>query len=78
MVHKPLFIFLQYQSILTTYALTRPTYEPSRVSISIVSPSLMNKGTRTSAPVSTVAGFKVLVAVSPFNPVLCKLLSTEL
>ena len=51
-----------------TYAFTRPTYEPSRVSISIVSPSLMNQGTRTVAPDSTVAGFNVLVAVSPLTP----------
>ena len=28
----------------------------------------MNKGTRTVAPDSTVAGFSVLVAVSPFMP----------
>ena len=28
----------------------------------------MNRGTRISAPVSTVAGFRVLVAVSPFTP----------
>ena len=53
---------------LRAYALTRFTYEPSRVSTSIISPSLMNKGTRTSAPVSTVAGLVVLVAVSPFKP----------
>ena len=50
------------------YSRTRSTYEPSRVSILILSPALMNKGTRTSAPFSTVAGFNVLVAVSPFKP----------
>ena len=31
----------------------------------------MNKGTRTVAPDSTVAGFSVLVAVSPFIPWFC-------
>ena len=50
------------------YAFTRPRYEPSRVSISMVSPSVMKRGTLTVAPDSTVAGFSVLVAVSPFNP----------
>ena len=54
--------------IYQSQAFTRPTYEPSRVSISIISSWLMNKGTRTVAPVSTVAGLVALVAVSPFNP----------
>ena len=39
------------------------------MSIWIVSTSLTNKGTRTSAPVSKVAGFVALVAVLPFTPV---------
>ena len=43
-------------------------YSPLRVSTRILSPVLMKRGTRTVAPVSTVAGFRVLVAVSPFNP----------
>lgn len=38
------------------------------MSTSIVSPSLMNRGTRTVAPVSTVAGLSVFVAVSPLSP----------
>jgi len=63
-IDLPAFFIVFY----VTYAFTRPTYEPSRVSISIVSPSLMNKGTRTVAPDSTVAGFNVLVAVSPLMP----------
>lgn len=50
------------------YAFTRLRYEPSRVSTSTTSPSLMNKGTRISTPVSSLAGFVVLVAVSPFKP----------
>ena len=41
---------------------------PVRVSMEILSPSLMNRGTRTSAPVSSVAGFSVLVAVLPARP----------
>ena len=34
----------------------------------ILSPSLMNRGTRISAPVSTLAGLRVLVAVLPLKP----------
>ena len=33
----------------------------------ILSPSLMNRGTRISAPVSTVAGFRVLVAAVSYT-----------
>jgi hypothetical protein len=40
--------------------------EPDAVSILILSPSLMNKGTFTLAPVSTVADLVALVAVFPF------------
>ena len=47
---------------------TRSIYSPVRVSMRILSPSLMNRGTRISAPVSTVAGFRVLVAVLPLTP----------
>lgn len=47
---------------------TRSTYEPSRVSTRILSPILQNRGTRISAPVSSVAGLRVLVAVSPLIP----------
>ena len=43
-------------------------YSPVRVSIWITSPSLMNRGILTSAPVSSVAGFRVLVAVLPARP----------
>ena len=48
------------------YALS--IYSQVRVSTRILSPSLINSGTRISAPVSTVAGFKVLVAVLPLTP----------
>ena len=51
-----------------SYALILPRYDPSRVSISIVSPSVIKSGTRTVAPDSTVAGFSVFVAVSPLSP----------
>ena len=47
---------------------TRLTYEPSRVSTSTLSPVLTKRGTRISAPVSRVAGLRVLVAVSPLMP----------
>lgn len=52
----------------TGYYLTRSTYEFVRVSIFIFSPSLTNKGTLTTAPVSKVAGLSVFVAVSPLTP----------
>ncbi len=47
---------------------TRSRYSPVRVSILMRSPMLMNSGIETLAPVSTVAGLSVLVAVSPFTP----------
>jgi hypothetical protein len=50
------------------YSLTLSTYSPVLVLIRINSPSFTNKGTFTVAPVSTVAGFRVRVAVSPFTP----------
>jgi hypothetical protein len=43
-------------------------YAPVRVSTRITSPSLMNNGTRTTAPVSSFAGFWPPVAVSPRSP----------
>lgn len=43
-------------------------YSHVRVSILILSPVLMNRGTLISAPVSTVAGFVAFVAVSPLIP----------
>ena len=54
--------------VLHNYFFTRSTYSPVRVSTFITSPSLTNIGTWTVAPVSTVTGFKTLVAVSPFTP----------
>src|SRR6266851_6915431 len=47
---------------------TRSTYCPERVSMRILSPGLINKGTFTTAPVSRVAGLVTLVAVSPRTP----------
>src|SRR5579885_1403215 len=47
------------------HTLTRSTYSPVRVSILIVSPDSTNSGTLTVAPVSSVAAFSTLVAVSP-------------
>lgn len=49
-------------------------YLPVAVSILILSPSLINNGTFTAAPVSTLAGLVALVAVFPLRPVLYKLL----
>src|SRR5436309_2297313 len=46
----------------------RPKYAPVRVSILIVSPSLMKRGTLIFFPVSSVAGFVTLLAVSPRKP----------
>src|SRR5476649_513209 len=48
--------------------LPRDKYSPVRVSIRSISPSLMNSGTRTMAPVSSLAGFEPPVAVSPRTP----------
>ena len=42
---------------LAGYCLAREMYSPVRVSTRITSPSLMNNGTRTTAPVSSFAGF---------------------
>src|SRR5690606_37426937 len=50
------------------YLFTRSTYSCVRVSILIVSPTLMNSGTAIVAPVSTVAGFVTLPVVSPLTP----------
>ena len=50
------------------YCFTLSIYAPFSVSILILSPSLINKGTLIFAPVSVVAGLNVLVAVLPFNP----------
>ena len=47
---------------------TRSTYSCVRVSILTMSPMLMNSGTPMVAPVSTVAGLVVPVAVSPRTP----------
>jgi len=44
-------------------------YSPVLVSILILSPMFTNKGTCTTAPVSTVAGFEAPVAVSSLNTV---------
>ena len=49
-------------------AYARSMYSPVRVSIRIISPSVMNMGTRIYAPVYRVAVFRLLVAVSPFTP----------
>ena len=43
-------------------------YVPFEVSILILSPSFINNGTCIVAPVSVVAGLKVLVAVFPLTP----------
>ena len=48
--------------------LFRSIYSPVLVSIRILSPVLINSGTLISAPVSSVAGFVALVAVSPLKP----------
>lgn len=50
------------------YSFIRSTYVPFSVSTLIRSPSLMNSGTFTMAPVSTVAGLVALVAVLPLTP----------
>src|SRR4029453_131459 len=46
----------------------RPVYAPVRVSILIVSPSLMKSGTLIVFPVSSRAGLVTLLAVSPRTP----------
>src|SRR5581483_4196737 len=46
----------------------RSMYAPVRVSIRRTSPSSMNRGTWTTAPVSSVAGFEPPDAVSPRRP----------
>ena len=50
------------------YDLARETYSPVRVSTLITSPICTNNGTRTTAPVSSVAGLPPPPEVSPFNP----------
>src|SRR2546428_3615639 len=49
-------------------AATRPRYSPVRVSTFTMSPSLRKSGTKTTAPVSSVAGFVPPCAVSPRTP----------
>ena len=61
-------LFLLRNKVYCDYAFTRFTQEPSRVSTSMIPPSLMKRGTRTSTPVSSLAGLSVLVAVSPLRP----------
>ena len=48
--------------------LTRDTYSWDRVSIFRISPSSINKGTRTTAPVDNFAGLTPPLAVSPLTP----------
>src|SRR5690606_6841733 len=50
------------------YSLTRETYSPVRVSTRITSPSGTNSGTRTTAPVSSLAGLPPPPLVSPRTP----------
>ncbi len=50
------------------YFLTRPTYDPVRVSMVIFSPCSMKRGTYTSAPVESLTFLVAPVAVSPFTP----------
>src|SRR5690606_19872004 len=50
------------------YTLTRETYSPVRVSTRITSPSGTNSGTRTTAPVSSLAGLVPPLLVSPRTP----------
>ena len=52
-------LFLLRNKVYCDYAFTRFTQEPSRVSTSMISPSLMKRGTRTSTPVSIFAGLSV-------------------
>ena len=52
----------------TLSAFTRSMYSPERVSTLTRSPSSTNSGTCTTAPVSSVAGFRAPVRVSPFAP----------
>ena len=47
---------------------TLDKYSPVLVSIFNLSPRFTNKGTYTTAPVSTVQGFVAPVAVLPFSP----------
>src|SRR5690606_17506789 len=48
--------------------LTRATYSPVRVSTRITSPCSTNSGTRTTAPVASLAGLTPPLAVSPRTP----------
>src|ERR1700743_392608 len=65
LVHSRSFIC---QHIADQFYFTLSTYSPVLVLIRINSPSFTNKGTLTVAPVSTLAGFRVRVAVSPLTP----------
>ncbi len=48
---------VSYANGIAGYCLAREMYSPVRVSTRMTSPSLMNSGTRTTAPVSSFAGF---------------------
>ena len=50
------------------YSLTLSLYCPLMESTFTLSPSLINNGTLTTAPVSNVAGFVAFVAVFPLTP----------
>ena len=48
--------------------MTLPWYSILLVSTEMKSPGEINRGTFISIPFSKIAGLKVFVAVSPFNP----------
>jgi len=56
------------QVICSVYPFTLSEYSPVLVSTLMISPVSTNNGIRTFAPVSTVASFRVLVAVLPLSP----------
>ena len=56
------------QPIFINYSFTLSKYSPLLVLMRMSSPSFTKSGTFTVEPVSTVAGFKVRVAVSPLIP----------
>src|SRR3990167_1158485 len=51
------------------YSFARETYSPVRVSTLMISPSCKNKGTRTTAPDSSLAALLPPLDVSPLKPV---------
>jgi hypothetical protein len=59
---------IREQALALVSRLPREMYSPVRVSMRSTSPSLMNSGTRTTAPVSIFAGLLPPVAVSPRTP----------